>query len=77
MALFFNIHPLTSTVLMFENKAPWKNLDTLGQQNNSFSSTRGYLKGNRHLCNMVSDNFLTYNVTTAVFLSPDELTVFK
>ena len=25
----------------------------------------------------ISDNFLTYNVTTAVFLSPHELTVFE
>lgn len=25
----------------------------------------------------ISDNFLTYNVTTAVFYSPDELTVLK
>ena len=65
MALFSNLHPLTSTVLMFKNKAARKNLDNLRQQNNFF-----FLPLEETLratdISAIPDNFLTYNVTAAV-----------
>lgn len=59
MALFSNLHPLTSTVLKFKNKAARKKFRHLTSTVEDTSRATDI--------SAISDNFLTYNVTTAVF----------